>query len=255
MISRRMVPGRGEGKALDMIRLDKFLCDMNMGTRSQVKEFIRRGQVSVNGAVVKKPELKIQEDSDEVICQGQPCSYRRYAYYMLNKPAGVVSACRDNTADTVLDLLKGVRDRELFPAGRLDKDTQGLLLITNDGELAHRLLSPRHHVDKTYRVTLRQPLDPEALRRLEEGVDIGDEAPTLPARARLLSDTELILTIQEGRFHQVKRMLLAVGNEVAALKRESFGPLVLDPALGPGEFRELTGDEVAALKMNPVKNP
>lgn len=233
-----------------MIRLDKFLCDSNTGTRSQVKDLIRKGQVSVNGIIEKKPERKIEEGKDRIVCQGRLCSYRRFAYYMLNKPAGVVSASRDNTSDTVLDLLEGVTDRELFPAGRLDKDTEGLLLVTNDGELSHRLLSPRYHVDKTYLVQLRETLSEEAVRQLEEGVDIGDEKPALPAAVEPLEDDKVLLTIHEGRFHQVKRMMFSVGNEVVSLKRVSFGPLTLDPALAPGEFRELTGEEVALLKSH-----
>lgn len=231
-----------------MMRLDKYLCDLNMGTRSQVKDLIRLGQVSVNGTVAPKGDIKIEENKDLIICRGQLCRYRRYAYYMLNKPAGTVSAVKDNTADTVLSLLTGVKDKELFPAGRLDKDTEGLLLITNDGELTHRLLSPRHHVDKTYRATLRDTLSQEDIHLLEEGVDIGDEKNTLPARIQVLDNKEILLTIQEGRYHQVKRMLHAVGNEVMHLKRISFGCLTLDDTLKPGEFRELTEKEISLLK-------
>lgn len=242
-----------------MVRLDKFLCDCNIGTRSQVKDYIRLGQVTVNGTVIKKSDVKIDENSDNITFRGSICTCRRFAYYMLNKPAGVVSATADNTADTVLSLLKEVKDKNLFPVGRLDKDTTGLLLITNDGDMAHRMLSPRRHVVKTYLAGIREPLTVEAKNQLEQGVDIGDEDLTFPARVSipaadegiseidLQSNTpQILLTIHEGRFHQVKRMLQAVGNEVVTLKRISFGPLTLDNRLAPGEYRELTQKEVEA---------
>ena len=231
-----------------MVRLDKFLCDCNIGTRSQVKDFIRLGQVTVNGQVMKKADFKVDENTDSVTFRGEPCGYRRFAYYMLHKPAGVVSATVDNTADTVLSLLRNVKDKDLFPVGRLDKDTTGLLLVTNDGELAHRLLSPKKHVDKSYLTQIAKPLDENAIRMLSEGVNIGDEEPTLPAKVQILDENYIILTIHEGRFHQVKRMLRAVDNEVLSLKRISFGPLTLPEELAPGEFRELTQDELATLQ-------
>ena len=234
-----------------MVRLDKFLCDCNLGTRSQVKDFVKQGQVTVNGIIVKKADMKIDENSDDITLRGELCTCRKFAYYMLHKPAGVVSATVDNTADTVLTLLKDVKDKNLFPVGRLDKDTTGLLLITNDGDLSHRMLSPKKHVDKTYLVGIREPLTREAKTRLEQGVDIGDDKLTLPAVISLPAQTtdepvQILLTIHEGRFHQVKRMLQAVGNEVVTLKRVSFGPLTLDDSLLPGQFRELTKQEVEA---------
>ena len=236
-----------------MVRLDKFLCDCNIGTRSQVKDLIRKGQVSVNHQTVKKADQKISEDNDLVTVQGMPVQYRKYAYYMLNKPTGVVSATQDNTAQTVLELLKGVTDKELFPVGRLDKDTTGFLLITNDGDLAHRLLSPKKHVDKQYLVTIEHPLTEEEKVSLCTGVDIGDEEKTLPAALEILSDSQILLTIQEGRFHQVKRMLKAVQNEVLALKRVSFGPLLLDDSLEEGCFRPLTEEEIELLQNHTGK--
>ena len=234
-----------------MVRLDKFLCDCNIGTRTRVKDYIRQGQVTVNGSIVKKPDMKIDENNDQITLHGESCIFRKYAYYMLHKPAGVVSATTDNTADTVLTLLKDVKDKNLFPVGRLDKDTTGLLLITNDGDLSHRMLSPKKHVDKTYLVGLREPLTEEAKTRLEQGVDIGDEKLTLPTvisfPAHVTENAiQILLTIHEGRFHQVKRMLQAVGNEVVTLKRVSFGPLTLDTDLAPGRYRELTKQEVEA---------
>lgn len=229
------------------MRLDKFLCELNIGSRSQVKDLIRKGTVTVNGTVVKTPDLKIDENSDLVTVKGEPLSYHKFVYYMLNKPQGVVSATKDNTADTVLKLIPDKTTKNLFPVGRLDKDTEGLLLITNDGELSHRLLSPKKHVDKTYLVGIRTGLSPEDVKRLEEGVDIGDEKPTAPAKVNILSDKQITLTIHEGRYHQVKRMLFAVGNEVVTLKRIQFGPLSLDETLLPGECRPLSDREVAIL--------
>ncbi len=228
------------------MRLDKFLCDCGLGSRSQVKDRIRAGAVKVNGIVTKRPEWAVTEE-DSVTVGDVPCRYRRYAYYMLHKPKGVVSATRDEEADTVLSLLPGVGDKNLFPAGRLDKDTTGLLLITNDGELAHRLLSPKRHVNKTYLAEIARELTEEEIRRLEEGLEIGGGERSLPAKVERIGERRILLTIQEGKFHQVKRMLLAVGNEVTNLKRISFGPLVLDEGLAPGAFREITLEELREL--------
>lgn len=227
------------------MRLDKFLCEMNVGTRSQVKHLIRRGLVTVNGRAAADADLKIDELNDSVCVQGRALKYRKFVYYMLNKPAGVVSATRDDTEDTVVGLLDS--DRDVFPVGRLDKDATGLLLLTDDGELAHRLLAPGKHVDKVYRVQVEHPLSDGEKLRLERGVDIGDDTPTLPAGVEILSETELFLTIHEGRFHQVKRMLRAVDNQVISLRRVKFGGLDLDETLKPGEYRELTEREVQRL--------
>lgn len=241
------------------MRLDRFLCEMNIGTRSQVKAALRQGLVTVNGQAARDPGLKIDEQNDCVCFQGQALRYQKFVYYMLNKPAGVVSATRDNTADTVVSLLGKDVLKDIFPVGRLDKDTTGLLLLTNDGELAHRLLSPRKHVDKVYCVTTEHPLSEEEKNRLEQGVDIGEDPRrqgdlqkdkkniTLPARVETVSDREILLTIREGRFHQVKRMLQAVGNGVLSLERVGFGGLDLDGSLRPGEYRELTKQEVDSL--------
>ena len=230
------------------MRLDKFLCEMNIGTRSQVKTYVKQGQVTVNDSVVKSPDIKIDENSDIVMFKGKLLSYQKYYYYMLNKPAGVVSATRDNTADTVVSLLGDAKRDDIFPVGRLDKDTTGLLLLTNDGDLAHMMLSPKKHVDKVYRVSLAHPLNTMDVERLEQGVDIGEESDTLPAKVEIIEDLTILLTIREGKFHQVKRMLQAVDNQVMALERVSFGPLRLDDSLQPGKFRELTEDEVAQCR-------
>ncbi len=229
------------------MRLDKFLCDMNMGTRSQVKAAIRQGLVTVGGVTAKSGEQKIDEAVDEITFRGKKLQYRKYVYYMMNKPKGVVSATVDNTADTVISLLKENCRKDIFPVGRLDKDVTGLLLLTNDGAMAHRLLAPGRHVDKVYHVTLEHPLSKSDICRLEEGVDIGDDIITLPARVTVLDRNEILLTIHEGKFHQVKRMLFAVGNGVVNLKRISFGCLQLSAELKEGEYRELTAAEIAML--------
>jgi 16S rRNA pseudouridine516 synthase len=221
---------------------------MNLGTRSQVKEYIKKGEVTVNSTVIKTPDYKVDENKDSIIFLGNKLTFEKYVYYMLNKPHGVVSATKDNTADTVLSLIKDdTNKKDLFPVGRLDKDTEGLLIITNDGELAHRLLSPKKHVDKTYLVGIRDVLLENQLKVLQCGVDIGDDKPTAPAKVEIVSEHEILLTIHEGRFHQVKRMLKAVDNEVISLKRIKFGNLSLDESLSAGESRRLTDMEVNLL--------
>lgn len=233
------------------VRLDKFLADAGVGTRSQVKGFLKKGLVTVNGEPARKPEQKISPETDLIVFQGTVLSYTEFYYYMLNKPSGYVSATDDNTAPTVLSLLKGAPGKDLFPVGRLDKDTEGLLLITNDGALAHRLLSPRHHVDKTYFVRADGTVTEDDCSRLEAGVDIGEDRLTLPARAALLSSgpvSEVELTIHEGKFHQVKRMFQAVGKPVLYLRRLSMGSLTLDETLPPGQYRPLREEEIAALR-------
>ena len=229
------------------MRLDKFLCQLNLGTRSQIKTYIRQGLVTVNGRVEKSADRHVDEYKDQVSFHGQELHYVSERYYMLNKPAGVVSATQDNTAGTVVELLSPRDRNSVFPVGRLDKDTEGLLILTNDGELAHRLLTPKRHVDKTYFVSLEHPLSTDDVSKLEQGVDIGEERTTLPAKVEIIDEKSIYLTIHEGKFHQIKRMLLAVGNGVTALKRISFAGLYLDDSLKPGEYRELTDQEVAAL--------
>ena len=232
------------------IRLDKYLADMGCGTRSQVKREIAGGSVMVNGAPARRPEDKIDTEKDSVVFRGSPVGYTEYEYFMLNKPAGVVSATEDRTERTVLDLIDARQRKDLFPVGRLDKDTEGLLLVTNDGGMAHRLLSPKKHVDKVYYAKVAGRITEEHVRLFAEGVDIGDEKPTLPAELTVLSSgeiSEIELVIREGRFHQVKRMFQAAGGEVIYLKRLRMGSLVLDRELQPGEYRKLTEEEVRAL--------
>ncbi len=234
-----------------MMRLDKFLANAGVGSRSQVKVMCKKGSVCVNSVVVKASDVNINETTDCVTVCGERITLFANRYIMLHKPAGVVSATQDNYDRTVLDCIAPEYRKSLFPVGRLDKDTTGLLLLTDDGTLSHALLSPRKHVDKVYQVTCERPVDEEQIRRLEQGVDIGEEKMTLPAKVELTQEAScILLTIQEGKFHQVKRMLHAVGNEVMQLKRLQMGSLVLDRTLAPGEYRELTQEELSNLKMD-----
>lgn len=247
-----------------MLRLDKYLAEMGEGTRQEVKAFIRKGRVMVGGVPVKKPEAKVEEGKDQVTLDGREIPYQKYLYYMLNKPAGVITATTDSRDRTVLDLLGEERRKDLFPVGRLDKDTEGLLLITNDGPLAHRLLSPRKHVDKCYYAKVRGEVTGEDVEQFAQGLflaGLGEEKEekTMPARLEILKTvstggeedpgfvSEILLTIQEGKFRQVKRMFQAVGKEVLYLKRLSMGSLKLDPELAPGQYRELTKEEMERL--------
>lgn len=236
-----------------MIRLDKYLADMGCGTRQEVKKFIRSGQVSVDGIVVKKPETKVEQTVQEVFLNGEKVGYESFEYYMLNKPAGVISATEDQSCQTVVDLIKDKKRKDLFPVGRLDKDTEGLLLITNDGALAHRLLSPKKHVDKCYFARICGKVTEEDVRSFEKGVNIGSqEQPeiTMPGKLEIITSDDISkirLTIQKGKFHQVKRMFQAVGKEVIYLKRLRMGTLILDENLGIGEYRPLTKEELEKL--------
>ena len=253
-----------------VIRLDKYLCDMQAGTRSAVKDIIRKKKVTINGEVITRPETKVDTDKDVVTVDNNVLGYSEYEYYMLNKPAGVVSAVSDKNFKTVVELITDKKRKDLFPVGRLDKDTEGLLLITDDGMLAHELLAPGKHVDKTYFVRVEGKLTVENIRNLENGVDIGEEKLTMPAKVEIVGGswegaggmqpgrvrienlpevyTELHLTIHEGKFHQVKRMMAAVGNPVIYLKRISMGPLTLPDNLKKGECRPLTEEELLRLK-------
>lgn len=236
-----------------MMRLDKYLAEMGVGTRQEVKKQIRQGKAAVNGTVVKAADTKIDETSDEVTICGRNISYVSYEYYMLNKPAGVVSATEDRRDTTVIDLIKEKKRKDLFPVGRLDKDTEGLLLITNDGDLAHRLLAPKKHVDKVYYAKIDGMVTEEDVKRFAEGINIGaeEEEMTRPAKLDIMrsaEESEIRLTIHEGKFHQVKRMFLAVGKEVTYLKRERMGTLCLDENLKPGEYRLLTEEEIENVR-------
>ena len=240
------------------VRLDKFLADLQLGTRSQVKQLIRKGQIRINGEIIKQADCKVNPLTDRICLDDRLLSLEnlptQQVYFLLNKPAGVVSATVDNRDRTVLDLIQeSDRRPDLFPVGRLDKDTVGLLLITNDGALSHRLLSPRHHVDKTYFVRVQGDITAETVSAFEKGLDIGDEKPTLPARlipTGTFPCQEARVTIREGRFHQIKRMFHAVGCEVLYLKRLSMGTLHLDASLPEGSYRPLTRKELEQLKTD-----
>ena len=235
-----------------MMRLDKYLAEMGVGTRQEVKKQIRQGKAAVNGTVVKAADTKIDETSDEVTICGRNISYVSYEYYMLNKPAGVVSATEDRRDTTVIDLIKEKKRKDLFPVGRLDKDTEGLLLITNDGDLAHRLLAPKKHVDKVYYAKIDKKVTEEDIAKFKAGITLDDGYLCKEAKLEILNasedGSEIMVTIQEGKFHQVKRMFEAVGKSVIYLKRVEFGTLPLDEDLEEGEYRELTEEELAILK-------
>lgn len=235
-----------------LLRLDKYLADMQIGTRTEVKQMIKKGQILVDGKKALKPEMKLDPDQAEVCVNGEKIGYVEYEYWMLHKPAGVVSATEDKRDQTVIDLLKESKRKDLFPVGRLDKDTEGLLFITNDGELAHALLSPKKHVDKTYYARIDGVVTKEDMEAFSKGLDIGEKNLTMPARLEILStkenESEIKVTIQEGKFHQVKRMFEAVGKRVVYLKRLSMGSLRLDENLAAGEARLLTKEEVEALR-------
>lgn len=234
------------------VRLDKYLAEMGKGSRSQIRQDLKKGLVKVNGVTVKAAETKIDPSADQVSFGGEAVAYVSFEYYMLNKPAGCVSATEDRREKTVLDLITGRSRNDLFPVGRLDKDTEGLLLITNDGDLAHRLLHPKKHVDKTYYARIRGAVSEEMIRSFEKGLDIGDGKLTLPAKLKVLSGgevSEVEITIHEGRFHQIKRMVEAAGSRVLYLKRLTMGPLTLDPMLKTGEYRALTEEEKAKLAI------
>lgn len=245
---------------MSVFRLDKYLADAGLGTRSEVKAYIKKGLVKVNAITVKKPDVKVNQETDTVQFQGKTISSAAYQYYLLNKPAGYVSATKDNTAPTVLSLIESPR-KDLFPVGRLDKDTEGLLLITNDGSLSHRLLSPKSHVDKTYYAVVEGIVDSADVSVFKQGVNIGDADLNIAMPAVLsILDIEpdknlsyINVTIQEGKFHQVKRMFQAVGKRVIYLKRTGFGCLTLPEDLASGAYRRLTEEEIRALHFSNLK--
>ena len=226
-----------------MIRLDKLLVELNIGTRSEVKALLKKGLIFVDGQKALKPEAKVDENTVVITYQGKEYTYKKFSYYVMNKPKGVITAIEDAKDRTVMDVFYSKcpdAPRGLAPVGRLDKDTTGLLLITNDGQLAHDMLSPKKHVDKTYFVTLDGELTSDDVAALEAGVRIGEGDLTAPATVEYSGGNTCYITIHEGKFHQVKRMFFAVGREVIELKRTAFGPLKLDEEkLIEGEICEL----------------
>lgn len=233
-----------------LIRLDKYLADMGVGTRSEVKNYIRKGRVQINEVVTKESDKKINIETDKVTFDGSQLTYISTEYYMLNKPGGVVSATRDNLSQTVLDLIDSC-NKDLFPVGRLDKDTEGLLLITNDGDLAHKLLSPKKKVAKVYYARVNGRVTIEDVDTFSNGIQLSEDFTTLPADLEIIESSDIStvkVTIHEGKFHQVKRMFEAVEKEVIYLKRISMGELILDENLALGEYRPLTIEEINMLK-------
>lgn len=228
------------------MRIDKFVADAKALTRSEARKAIKAGLVKQGETVIKDIAFHIEEDAD-ITLNGEKISYKKFVYIMLNKPAGFVSATEDKKQNTVLNLLDPSYSRyKLFPAGRLDIDTEGFLLLTNDGDLAHNLLSPNKKVGKTYFVRLEKKITDSEINQLECGVDIG-ECVTKPATVERVSDSEIKLTITEGKFHQIKRMAHAVGNSVVYLRRLSYGNLFLDESLSEGDYRHLKDEEVTNL--------
>lgn len=229
------------------MRLDKYLSEMGAGTRSELKKAVRAGRVTVNGVKARDASMHVEE-GDEIFMDGERVAYEQFVYYLMNKPAGVISATEDTRDRTVLDLLEGQQRKGLFPVGRLDRDTEGLLLITNNGELAHRLLSPKNHVDKVYFARLDAPVGETERRLFAEGLRVDETFTAMPAGLEILDPgNEVKVTIREGKFHQIKRMFEAVGREVLYLKRLSMGPLALDGSLPPGAYRRLTEEEESAI--------
>lgn len=231
-----------------ILRLDKMLAHCGYGTRKEVKQLIRKKNVLVNGNVITNDDFKVDSDIDEIIVFDEILSYSSLVYIMLNKPSGVVSATFDFHKKTVIDLVDNYANQKVFPVGRLDIDTEGLLLITNDGQLCHQLLSPKYHVDKTYYVEFKGSFIDKYYDDFKNGIILDDGYKTLPAKIELLSNNKANVTIHEGKFHQVKRMFLALNMEVTYLKRIKFKNLVLDGNLKLGEYRLLTLQEIEDLK-------
>ncbi|MCA1038746.1 rRNA pseudouridine synthase [Bacillus infantis] len=239
------------------MRIDKVLANLGYGSRKEVKKLLKDGSVTVNDEKIKDAKQHVDPEKDLIRINGETIEYREFIYLMMNKPPGVISATEDNRDETVIDLLEA-EDLifEPFPVGRLDKDTEGLLLITNDGHLAHRLLSPKKHVPKTYFAVIDQEVTEEDVIAFRKGVILDDGYATKPGELNILKSGErsdIELTITEGKFHQVKRMFEAVGKKVVYLQRLSMGPLQLDETLELGEYRELTEEELQSLMDYEVK--
>ena len=239
------------------MRLDKFLANSGIGTRKEVKEILKKGKISVNSIFIKDGRIHINEKKDIIKYEDKVVGYKPFVYIMMNKPAGVVSATEDNHHKTVIDLLNDkYRTYDIFPVGRLDIDTEGLLLLTNDGVLSHNLLSPKKHVSKKYYVKIAKPLSENDVKILENGIKLVENFITKKAKVEIIfedlcenDDNQVYITISEGKFHQVKRMFKAVNNEVLYLKRVKMGNLSLDENLKLGEYRELTGKDLDELKF------
>ncbi len=237
------------------MRLDKCLADCGLGTRSEVKSLLKAKRITVNGKVVNNGKVQVNPETDEILFDGEKIQYEEFVYIMMNKPKGVVSATEDNLHKTVLDLIDPLYFKKgVFPVGRLDIDTHGLLLLTNDGELAHRLLSPKKHVTKIYQARVEGVMTPEDAAAFEKGIVLSDGTECMPARLDILSTTQdesiVQIHLKEGKFHQVKRMVKACGKTVVDLERLTMGPLKFDESLALGESRPLTEEELESLMIH-----
>lgn len=236
-----------------MDRLDKILANLGYGSRKEVKAMIKNGEVKINGLMVKDSAMKIEPDRCKIEVEGNVAEYKKNIYILMNKPKGVISSTFDNYEETVIDILEPKYQAfKPFPVGRLDKDTEGLLLITNDGELNHRLISPKNHVDKVYYAEIDKEVGMSDVKKFEKGIVLKDEYTCLPAKLKIIDCDEngsrVEVTVQEGKFHQIKRMFNALQKNVVYLKRIKFGPLNLDDTLQEGEYRELDENEIGMLK-------
>ncbi|OAA93513.1 pseudouridine synthase [Clostridium coskatii] len=236
-----------------MDRIDKILANLGFGTRKEIKAVVKNGEVKINGAVIKDSSMKIDPDKSTIEVGGNVVEYKKNIYLLMNKPQGVVSATFDNYDETVIDILEPEYQAfKPFPVGRLDKDTEGLLLITNDGELNHRMISPKNHVDKVYYAEIDKYLDERDVNRFKKGIQLKDGYKCLPGKLHIIESDEdgakVEVTIQEGKFHQVKRMFNALGKNVVYLKRIKFGPIELDKDLNLGQYRELSKNEIESIK-------
>lgn len=235
---------------MPVLRLDRMLAGEGFGSRKEIKQMLGKGAVTVNGICASRPELKINTEMDRVCVFGKSVGYRQYFYIMMNKPAGIISASNDPREKTVLDLLpENLRRHGLFPAGRLDRDTEGFLLITDDGNFAHDILSPKKHVSKQYIADIDSPVTPEEIKKFENGLEIDGGFKCLPAKLEVVEGTRVHITIFEGKFHQIKRMFETLGHKVLYLKRTDMGGLHLDNSLKPGQAREITEEELSLIKI------
>ncbi|MBQ7895759.1 MAG: rRNA pseudouridine synthase [Oscillospiraceae bacterium] len=231
-----------------LMRLDKFLADMGISSRKDLKQIIKSGRVSIDGKAVKIPETKLDPENCCVEMDGEKLSYKKYHYYMIDKPCGVVTATEDGQQKTVLDLVTPeMRRMGLFPVGRLDKDTSGLLLLTDDGDFAHRVISPKSCVEKRYYAKVEGEMDKADIKAFEKGIVLADGTECLPAKLENLGEGCCAVTVMEGKYHQVRRMLASRGKPVLELRRLSIGELVLEEELGSGNFRELTEDDLCRV--------
>ena len=231
-----------------IVRVDKILSELGFGSRQEIKKYVKAGKVRINDNIVKKPEEKLNSEKDKLYFDGIEVEVEEFETFILYKPAGYVCATNDNVHKTVMELIDSKR-KNIVPVGRLDLDTEGILILTNDGALNHRLVSPASHVDKTYYAVFEGKLDENAVEMTKNGLDIGEGEVSKPAKLEIISDNEILLTIHEGKFHQVKRMVKALGGEVTYLKRVAFGGLILDDLkLNKGESRKITEIEMEMLK-------